>query len=302
VRKVPRRADPLIPLDGDDESYGPIPIGFNFPFYGNPFGEFYICTNGFISFTCDDDYYSNRLLPSDYYRVCENMIAGWWDDMKIQAGDYKVYVHNDGAKCIIEFYELARLSSYDPGVFTFEVILYPNGKIVCQYLTMTGQIESATLGIQNATKDDGLTVVYNDAYMHDNLAVEFAFISDWLSVDPTSGTVAPGSYVDLDVRFSAAELFGGDYEGGINLINNDPDEGLLVVPAFLHVTGAPDIDVDPMALDFGPLYISLTETLPVTVYNAGTDLLDVTSLSIDHPEFTTDLTPFSLDPREARAR
>jgi subtilisin family serine protease len=290
----------LLPLDGDDESYGPVDIGFNFPFYGNSFSSFYVCTNGFISFTCDDDYYSNQWLPSDHYRVCENLIAGWWDDMKIDTGDYKVYVYEDGTKCIIEFYELARLSSYDPGVFTFEIILYPSGKILCQYLTMTGQIEDATLGIQNATKDDGLTVVYNDVYMHDNLAVEFAFISDWLSVNPTSGTIPAGSYMDLDVRFNATELFGGDYEGSLDILNNDPDEGLYAVPAYLHVTGAPDIDVDPLALDFGPLYISLTETLPVTVYNGGTDLLEVTSIAIDNGEFTTDLTPFSLSPRETR--
>ncbi len=290
----------LIPLDGDDDSYGPVDIGFNFPFYGNMFSSFYICTNGFISFTCDDDYYGNRELPSDYYRVCENMIAGWWDDLKIDAGDYRTYIYNDGTRCIIEFYEVRRLSSYDPGTFTFEIILYPSGKIVCQYLSMVGQIESATLGIQNATKDDGLTVVYNAPYMHDSLAVEIAFMPDWLSVNPTSGTIPAGSYLDLNVLFNATELFGGDYNGAINIISNDPDEGLVQVPAFLHVTGAPDIDVEPLALDFGPLYISLSETLQVTVANIGTDLLELTSLTLDNDQFSTDLTPFNLNPRETK--
>jgi hypothetical protein len=290
----------LIELDGDDYSYGPLPIGFNFPFYGNTFGEFYICTNGFISFTCDDDYYSNQPLPNDYYRVCENLLAPWWDDLKIDTGDYRTYYYYDGTRTVIEFYEVARLSTYDPGVFTFEVILYPNGKIVYQYLTMTGQIEDATIGIQNEAKDDGLTVVFNDTYMHDNLAVELAFVPDWLSANPASGTLPPGAFTDLNVLFNATELYGGWYHGGLNILSNDPYNGLVFVSADLHVTGAPDIAVDPLALDYGWLYISLAETLAVDVSNIGTDLLDVTMLTMDNPEFTTDLTPFALNPRESR--
>jgi subtilisin family serine protease len=291
----------LIELDGDDNSYGPVPIGFDFPFYGNAFSGFYICTNGFISFTCDDDYYSNQPLPNDYYRVCENMIAPWWDDLRIYSGDYRTYYYYDGTRCIIEFFEVSRLSSSYPGTFTFEVILYPNGKIVCQYLTMTGEIEDATIGIQNELKDDGLTVVFNDAYMHDNLAVQFSYAPDWLSVNPTEGTVPPGGFQDLNVRFNAAELFGGWYYGSLDILSNDPYNGLVSVDASLHVTGAPDIAVDPTALDFGWLYISLAETLTVDVRNEGTDLLQVTSLALDHPEFTTDLTPFDLNPMESRA-
>jgi hypothetical protein len=285
-------------LGSDDQNAGWFPIGFDFPFYGNTFSEFRASSNGWLSFTeASLTSYSNYALPTTSSSAPKNLLAPFWDDLTFSSAG-EAYYYYDGTRTIIEYKDVPRLGT-GGGPYTFQVILYPTGKIVFQYLTMAGtRLDEATIGIQNEDGTDGLQVVYNADYVHDNMAIEFAFIADWLSVDPVSGTVPAGGFVDLDVRFNAAELFGGLYEGGIHLINNDPDEGLVIVPATLNVTGAPDIDVDPMALDFGPVYISLTETLPVTVYNAGTDLLEVT-LSIDNPEFTTDLTPISLNPREA---
>ena len=162
------------------------------------------------------------------------------------------------------------------------------------------RLNEATIGIQNATGTDGLQVVYNADYVHDGMAIEFLLMPEWLSASPAAGTIPAGGFADIAVAFDAHDMFGGDYYGGLSIRSNDPDEGLVYVPAHLHVTGAPDITATPAALDFGWLYIGLTTMLQVTVYNAGTDLLDVTSIAIDNPEFTTDTTPFALAPRESR--
>jgi hypothetical protein len=287
---------PIAGLDGDDENIGPIPIGFDFPFYGNTFSSFRACTNGFVSFTSTSTSLSNNMLPYAYGP--ENLLAVFWDDLHFRYVE-RAYYHYDGTRLIIQYVDVERYSTSPASLFNFEIILYPTGKIVYQYLSMVGELASGTIGIQNETLDDGLTVVYNAAYVHDNLAVQFATSPDWLSVSPAAGTVPAGGFIDLNVLLNASGLYGGDYEGAIDIVSNDPDEEVFEVPAYLHVTGAPDIEVDPLALDFGPVYISLTETLPVTVANAGTDLLEVTSIMIDNAEFTTDLTPFSLNPTEA---
>ncbi len=284
-------------LDGDDENIGPIPIGFDFPFYGQTFNTIRVCTNGFLSFTSTSTALTNYPLPST--SAPENLLAVFWDDLHFR-GVERAYYYYDGMRFIVQFYNVERYATTPPSLLNFEVILYPTGKIVYQYLSMTGELASATIGIQNATKDDGLTVVYNAAYVHDNMAVELSFIPDWLVVNPKTGTIPAGGYMDLTVLFDATGLYGGDYNGAINVISNDPDEGLVTVPAFLHVTGAPDIYVDKLALDFGWLYLSQSRTLNVTVYNIGTDRLDVTSLTLDNDQFSADLTPFSLQPRKTK--
>ena len=63
----------------------------------------------------------------------------------------------------------------------------------------------------------------------------------WLSVEPRSGTVAPGASVDLSVTFDATKLPPGTYAAKIVIGSNDVDEPTLVVP----VTQASVAEVPP---------------------------------------------------------
>ena len=73
--------------------------------------------------------------------------------------------------------------------------------------------------------------------------------SEFLSVDPMEGTVAPGGSIDLDVQFDSGDLFGGTYETSIEITSNDPVAPLLRIPAFLTVNPiCPDMDSDGYAV------------------------------------------------------
>ncbi len=142
------------------------------------------------------------------------------------------------------------------GPYTFQVILYPSGRIVYQYQDMQSRLNEATIGIQNATKDDGLTVAFNNAYVHNNLAVVFQTVPEWLIANPTSGTIPAGGSTVLNVLFNSDGLYGRTYNGSIRVTSNDPDEGVKVVPATLTAIGTPDIASAPSSLDFGTIYVS----------------------------------------------
>jgi hypothetical protein len=122
-----------------------------------------------------------------------------------------------------------------------------------------------------------------------------------LTVDPISGSIPAGVSVDIEVTFDATGLDGGDYDADIVISNNDPDESQVIVPAHLRVTGAPDIALADTLLDFGTVFLSQADTLRLTVYNNGTKLLTINSISTDHPAFTPTLTNFSLNPRGSRS-
>ena len=119
----------------------------------------------------------------------------------------------------------------------------------------------------------------------------------WLTVSPTSGTLAPGSAIDLTAHFSTEGLLGGDYDNLLRLSSNDPDEPVVDVPAHLHVTGAPDIGTAPTALDFGDVFIGGSRSLTLRVTNEGTDALEVTNIASGDPAFAADVTSFSLAAR-----
>ena len=78
------------------------------------------------------------------------------------------------------------------GPYTFQVVLYPSGKMKFQYQTLGPGTTSATAGIQNDSRTDGLTVNFNQPYAHNGLAVEIVSGPSWLTVEPANLVVKPG--------------------------------------------------------------------------------------------------------------
>ena len=122
------------------------------------------------------------------------------------------------------------------GPFSFEVILTPAGGITLQYLTLTGLLNSQTVGIQDATGTVGLNIAYNSAYLHDNLAVKIRGALNWLSCDPVSGTVPPGGSVDVAVNFDATGVAVGPHDGLLQVLSDDPLTPVVAVPVTMMVS------------------------------------------------------------------
>ncbi len=294
---------PLAGLDGDDELSAPIPIGFDFSFYGNTFNSLRVSTNGWLSFTSTvlsgSGSYGNQQLPTGGTTYPENLLAPFWDDLDFD-GLEQARFYGDGTRFIIQYTDVAH---YPGGAgaptYTFQIVLYPTGRMAYQYLTMNGALDSMTVGIQNATRDDGLNIAFEQPYLHDGLTIEIQSIADWLTVDLSSGTVPPGGALDIPVHFDATDLIGGTYHGGLRLLTNDPASGLVELPATLVVTGFPAIVAAPAALDFGTVFVGVSPMLPLTISNPGSDVLNVSHIAVTG-DYALDTTPFALAPGATR--
>lgn len=118
----------------------------------------------------------------------------------------------------------------------------------------------------------------------------------WVSVDRTNGALAPGTSLDVAVRFDATGVAGGDYDANVRIASNDPVTPEVVVPAHLHVTGAPDIAFSDTRLDFGHVFIGTTARDTLIVSNTGTDYLFVSGITPNRPDFSVDVPSFVLAP------
>ena len=274
-----------LPISGDDSNVSGVPIGFDFPFYGSNFTTVNVCTNGWLSFTSTGTSFTNQPLPNSGTGVPENLLAAFWDDLNVPAASTaKVYTYRDGTRFIISYVNVPRLTSGGP--YTFQVILYSSGRIVYQYLDMQGtRLNEATVGIQNAARNDGLNVVFNAAYIHNNLAVEMRTTPDWLLASPTSGSIPPGGTANLQLTFNSQDLFGGTHSGSLRISSNDPDEGVLNVAATLNAIGVPHVAATPSSIDFGTIYVGQQSDRTVEVRNTGTDVVHITALTLAHASY-----------------
>lgn len=224
----------------DDGNEGPFPIGFPFEFYGTSFDSFRVAGNGFVSFTSNSGTLTNATIPTA--SEPNNLLALMWDDLRTAfgGGAGNIYYHSNANRLVIEYDHVIRYGQ-TACPYTMEIILYPNGKIIYQYLTMGDSATCATyysqstIGIENGTGTDGLEVVFNAPYVHNNLAIKFSAAPAWLVFSPEFGTVPAYGRDTIDVTFDATGILGGDFYGAFLINSDDPDTPVDTVPAHMRV-------------------------------------------------------------------
>ncbi|MFO7525443.1 MAG: S8 family serine peptidase [Ignavibacteriaceae bacterium] len=219
-------------FDPKDEGYaGPFEIGFPFKFYGEPKVQVYVAANGFIHFspltanTITNAQIPNTAHPNDY-------ISPFWDDLDGRTQG-TVHYKQDGNKFVIQFTNWQKYSGQ--GSLTFQVVLHSNGRIMFYYESMVGTLNSATVGIENATGTDGLQIAYNASYIANGLAVKIAAEPDWLTISNQSGTIYNDNTLALVVEMNADGLELGLYSMDVVITSNDPLNSEVIVPVVMLV-------------------------------------------------------------------
>jgi len=206
-------------LSGDD-NYVQINLPFAFPFYDVPQTTLRASTNGYLTFGTSGTTYSNTGIP--VATQPNNMIAMFWDDLNF-TGAAKLYSYFDVANnyFVIEYQNVPKLGS--SSLNTFEVILYPSGAIKMQYLSMTGTLNSATVGIEDAAGAIGLQVAFNTTYLKNNLAVYYSVPATFIiDVEPAFGTINEGQSQDVIMTYSSIDYADpGTYNQDLILETNE---------------------------------------------------------------------------------
>jgi photosystem II stability/assembly factor-like uncharacterized protein len=212
----------------DDQNVDLGTLGFNFSFYGNTYTGIRVCSNGFLSFTSTSTTFTNTAIPTA--TEPNNALYGFWDDLNPALGGTVHYLRDvANNRFIVQWSNILRFGTTTDTV-NFQVIVKSNGDILYQYLRMVGVTNSATIGIENATGTTALQVVFNAAYVHNNLAVLLTRdLFPWMSTDRTAGTLAPGDSQAVSLRIHPAGLPGGTLRGHVLARGNTPTIGRVRV-------------------------------------------------------------------------
>jgi len=135
----------------DDQVKGPFTVGFDFNFYGVTYSDFYISSNGFITFNtdfaangcCFGAFLPNHSSPS-------NLIAVAWDDLYPPGNGYIDYFTTGTApnrKLIVNFMNIPQCCNNIPKV-TSQLILYEGSNIIEIHSTDV-EVTAGTMGVVN---------------------------------------------------------------------------------------------------------------------------------------------------------
>ena len=119
-------------------------------------------------------------------------------------------------------------------------------------------------------------------------------IDHWLTVDPVEGTIPPGEEQEITVTVDSIDLLGGVYTAEIVLDSNDPVTPQLSIPVTLDLTGAANIEADPLSLAFPETFVNGSTSASLIIGNSGTDQLEVLGFEITGGEFMVEDDPFLL--------
>ena len=197
-------------LNLSDDSFAEVSLPFDFLFYGEEKNTVKISSNGYLTFGSNGTDFTNDPIPDA--NGPNDLIAPFWDDLNPSAGG-SIYHYYDASEdqFIIQYQDVPRFSN--EGSLTFQAILDSDGSILFQYDDLNATLDSATIGIEDATGGNGLQVAYNETYVADDLAVSI------IPVPPGSQTV---------------ELDSGEIVTEINFGNQQ------IPPSYIFGTPGPD--------------------------------------------------------------
>ncbi|HZX61787.1 MAG TPA: gliding motility-associated C-terminal domain-containing protein [Bacteroidales bacterium] len=167
--------NPGIPviLDDDDVA-GPFPIGFSFRFFGNNFLEFYLGSNGWVSFTPSPNTAGVRnpiAVPTPDSKYPKNVIMGPWIDLFPKTSDTYVFYLTTGEapnRQLVVMWCQVPMFSQQPNdckdsIATFQIILHEGTNTIEDQILTKKSCDvwfdnRATLGMQNGNGSIGFAV------------------------------------------------------------------------------------------------------------------------------------------------
>nr|HPR17847.1 choice-of-anchor D domain-containing protein [Candidatus Cloacimonadota bacterium] len=141
-----------------------------------------------------------------------------------------------------------------------------------------------------------LQIIYNDDYVHNELAVVFKKIVDWMQMIPAYGFISQGDSAAVEITVSAEELIPDNFTCYLLVSSNDPNNNEIFIPINLYVTSEfPCLYLTTEEIDFGEILVGESSMETITLSNIGNLPLEITEFTISDPVFSTNQTAMIIE-------
>ena len=146
----------------DGSALIPLPRDFEFRFLGDRREQIYASVNGFLAWAAPGALGTNGDLTASGTAA---VVAPFWDNLELGVDSRVFYALQTRAgtneKYLVVQWDKVQLSADALSSLTFQVHLYETGQISFHYDTMSGAVNSATVGIKDTVRALNRSFVYN---------------------------------------------------------------------------------------------------------------------------------------------
>jgi len=266
--------------DNDGVS-GAIALPFAFPFYGDTWNSVYVHSNGFVTLAPLNNpswrFTQLRQLPDNTTSTTGAMIAGFWSNLALDSVS-RVQYRSMSDRFVVQYTNV-----YRSGVFgakqraTFQIVLFSTGEINFVYQTIGYTSPSHSVGIQDATGENGLNISYNSGAIGSNQTIRLVPATAWMGTSVDAVSLAANGSGAFDLVLYPSSVSYGDYQHPLLLRDASTGEVLFTLPVTLAVADVDDVIRNAVAMGdwhisdwMGALY---TAQLPYAYHVGGADAL-----------------------------
>lgn len=243
------------------------PAGFRFPLLGKVRTELHVSVDGFIAFSAPGP----QPMNSDFTasgNTAPTMLAPFWDDLTMATTSrvlHAVRTAISGERYLVVQWDKFQLAADTNSELTFQVHLYETGQVTFVYQTLTGAVDSCTVGVKDTSYPFVQQYTYNSTTTVPSALLELSFFSG----GPPDGTLSFAAGPSRRVEF-----FGRTATG--------------LVPASAELRS------------FGPGDVSVTEAMPfpeatVTTLGQWVELKNNALVPVDFEGLVVDSTGSMVD-------
>jgi uncharacterized repeat protein (TIGR01451 family) len=252
----------------DDVYTGTIPIGFPFRFYANTYTDFYVSSNGLVSFGAGHVNNTNLPIPNTFLAPKDrvnNYAACFWSDLYIQNASQGVWVETYGSApnryTVITFLTQYFVTAGDLTVppSLFQMIMYEtSNQIKCQYEDVGGTLMGsggigATVGLENADGTSGIQYYYQIPYtipavhgpLENHLAILFAPGALAPSFSASSKQVSPQMHPGETVTYTLVISNNASIPSSLTALSDPIPAGATYVDGSAQAHGGGLLNITP---------------------------------------------------------
>ena len=242
----------------DDSQTGPFNIGFNFCFYGQTYNQFYIGSNGWISFSSNQPTtFTSTSIPNAGITIPKNCIMGPWQDWNPGIGGqikYQVLGTAPCRKLVVSWIGVPMFSCTNLQG-TFHIVIYESTNIIENHIANKPNCPqwaggTAVQGIHDLLGTSAVTVPGRNSTQWSTINNSYRYTPQGPTVTPTYTWFQVGNVNSIGT--------------GLSIVVNPPPQGAYYTCIPVYPTCNSGWSVCNSGVGLGPdtIHVTLTPNLP----------------------------------------